>query len=145
MHLFSGLAYCSCGHKIYVAANSPKYFCRKCCNKLAIVDLENVVREEMKMFFGQPERIAGHVQAAERNLTAKSALLETHRREIQKVREVMRQTHQLYLDKQISGDGFRDLFAPAEERLNQLNAERPKLEAEVDFLRAKKLSANYVL
>jgi site-specific DNA recombinase len=145
VYLFSGLAHCSCGHKMYVAANTPKYFCRKCRNKIAIADLENVIREELKLFFGQSERVAGHLQAAARNLIDKSALLETHQREIQKVREEMHQTHQLYLHKQISGDGFRDLYAPAEERMKQLNVELPKLEAEVDFLRVKKLSANDVL
>jgi len=145
VHLFSGLAHCSCGHRMYVAANSPKYFCRKCCNKIPITDLENIVREELKEFFGQPKRIAQHLQQAGRNLTGKSALLDTHKREIQKVREEMHQTHQLYLHKQISGDGFRDLYAPAEERMKQLQAELPKLEAEVDFLKVNKLSADDVL
>jgi site-specific DNA recombinase len=145
VHLFSGLAHCSCGSKMYVAANNPKYFCRKCRNKIPIVDLENIVRQELKMFFGQPERIAGHLQEADRNLTQKSASLETHRHEIQKVKEAMHQTHQLYLNKQISGDGFRDLYSPAEERMKQLQAELPKLEAEVDFLKVNKLSADDVL
>lgn len=145
VHLFSGLAHCSCGSKMYVAANNPKYFCRKCRNKIPIVDLENIVRQELKVFFGQSERIASHLAEADRNLTEKSALLETHRREIQKVKESMHQTHELYLNKQISGDGFRDLYAPAEERMKQLQAELPKLEAEVDFLKVNKLSADDVL
>jgi site-specific DNA recombinase len=51
VHLFSGLAHCSCGHKMYVKANNPKYFCRSCRNKIPIVDLENIVREELKAFF----------------------------------------------------------------------------------------------
>ena len=72
-------------------------------------------------------------------------MLDAHRREIQKVREEMHQTHQLYLKQQISGDGFRDLYAPAEERMKQLQAELPKLEAEVDFLKVNKLSADDVL
>ncbi len=93
----------------------------------------------------QPERIAGHLQQADRNLAEKTALLDTHRREIVKVREEMHQTHQLYLHKQISGDGFRDLYAPAEERMKQLQAELPKLEAEVDFLKVNKLSADDIL
>jgi site-specific DNA recombinase len=145
VHLFSGLAYCSCGSKMYVSANTPKYFCRKCRNKIPITDLENIVRQELKAFFGQPERIASHLQEADRNMTEKSALLETHKREIVKVREEMHQTHQLYLKQQISGDGFRDLYAPTEERLKQLQIELPKLEAEVDFLKVNKLSANDVL
>jgi site-specific DNA recombinase len=125
---------------MYVRAGSPKYVCRKCCNKIPIVDLEAIFHEEMKGFFAQSERIAEHLQKADRNLTQKSALLETHKRAIQEVREEMHQTHQLYLHKQISGDGFRDLYAPAEERLNQLQTELPKLEAEVDFLSARTIA-----
>jgi site-specific DNA recombinase len=99
----------------------------------------------MKVFFGQPERIASHLEAANQNLTEKSALLETHQKEIAKVREAMHQTHQLYLNKQISGDGFKDLYGPSEDRLKQLTVELPKLEAEVDFLKVNKLSADDVL
>jgi site-specific DNA recombinase len=145
VHLFSGLAFCSCGHKMYVSANTPKYFCRKCSNKIPIVDLENIVREELKVFFGQPERIASHLQEADRNLTEKSALLDSHQREIQKVRDEMKRTHQLYIQEQITAQGFGDFYKPAEARLNQLVTELPKLEAEVDFLRVNKLSANDVM
>jgi site-specific DNA recombinase len=145
VHLFSGLARCSCGHKMYVKANNPKYFCRNCCNKIPIVDLEGIVREELKVFFGQPERIARHLEEADRNMGEKTALLDTHKREILKLREEMHQTHQLYLQKQISGDGFRDLYGPTEERMKQLLAELPRLEAEVDLLKVNKLSADDVL
>jgi site-specific DNA recombinase len=145
VHLFSGLANCSCGHRMYVAANSPKYFCRKCCNKIPIVDLENIVRQELKAFFGQPERIASHLQEADRNLVEKSALLEAHQREIQKVRDEMTRTHRLYIQEQITAQGFGDFYKPAEQRLNQLMAELPKLEAEVDFLKVNKLSADDVV
>lgn len=145
VHLFSGLAFCSCGHKMYVSANSPKYFCRKCRNKIPIVDLEAVIRDEMQMFFGQPERIASHLHEADRNLTEKTALLETHQREIQKVRDEMTRTHRLYIQEQITEQGFGDFYKPAELRLNQLLTELPKLEAEVDFLKVNKLSADDVL
>jgi len=145
VHLFSGLAHCSCGNKMYVKANSPKYFCRKCTNKIPIVDLENVIRQELKAFFSQPERINGHLLEAGRNLAEKSALLDAHQREIQKVREEMKQTHRLYLEGQITPKGFGDFYKPAEERLNQLATELPKLEAEVDFLKVNKLSADDVL
>jgi len=144
VHLFSGLAHCICGSKMYVAANNPKYFCRKCTNKIPIVDLENVIREELKAFFGQSERIAQHLKEAGRNLVEKSELLETHRKEIQKVRDEMKRTHQLYVEDKITAQGFGEFYKPAEERLNQLVAELPKLEAEVDFLKVNKLSAEDV-
>jgi site-specific DNA recombinase len=145
VHLFGGLAVCKCGTKMYVRAGSPKYVCRKCCNKIPIEDLEAIIQEELKQFFGTRNRVERLMDKTSRNLREKTALLETHRHEIQKVREEMRQTHQLYLKQQISGDGFRDLYAPAEERFKQLQAELPKLEAEVDFLKVNKLSADDIV
>ena len=145
VHLFSGLAFCTCGHKMYVAANSPKYFCRKCSNRIPIVDLENIVRQELKAFFGQPERIASHLNEAGRNLTEKSSLLDAHQREIQKVRDEMVRTHRLFIQEQITAQGFGEFYKPAEQRLNQLMAELPNIEAEVDFLKINKLSADDVL
>ncbi|HEV2695791.1 MAG TPA: hypothetical protein VG347_23080 [Verrucomicrobiae bacterium] len=50
-----------------------------------------------------------------------------------------------YLKQQIPEDGFRNPYRPAEERTKQLQAELPKLEAEVDLLNANKLSADDVL
>lgn len=145
VHLFSGLAHCSCGAKMYVRANSPKYICRKCCNKIPIVDLENIVKGELKLFFGHRDRVSQHLENAARNLTEKTAALEIHRNEIQKVRDEMTRTHRLYLDGQITAQGFGDFYKPAEERLNQLRAELPKLEAEVDLLKVNKLSTDDVV
>lgn len=145
VHLFSGLAHCKCGHKMYVRNESLRYYCRHCPNKIPIEDLSQIVHEELRAFFGQPERIARHLQAASQNLVEKSALLETHQREIQKMRDEMKQTHRLYLEGHITAQGFGDFYKPAEERLNQLLTELPKLEAEVDFLKVNKLSAADVL
>lgn len=145
VHLFSGLAHCSCGARMYVRARSPKYVCRKCCNKIPIVDLENIVKGEMKLFFGQRERVSQHLENADRNLTEKTAALETHRHEIQKVRDEMTRTHRLYLEGQITAQGFGEFYKPAEERLNQLRAELPRLEAEVDLLKVNKLSTDDVV
>lgn len=50
-----------------------------------------------------------------------------------------------YLDDQITAKMLGDFFKPAEERLNQLQAELPRLEAEVDFLKVNRLSADDVI
>ena len=142
---FGSIAHCACGHKMYVRAKSPKYVCRKCHNKIPIVDLEAIFHQELKAFFGQPERIAEHIKSAGKNLSEKETLLAAHEREIQKVRDQMTRTHQLYLDGGITVQGFGQFYKPAEERLNQLTAELPKLQAEVDFLRVNKLSADDIL
>ena len=144
MQLFAGLAFCACGQKMYVKQNSPKYVCQKCLNKIPVVDLENIVLEDLKAYFTAP-RIAEHVEAANVNLKEKEALLQIHQNEIQKVRAEMTRTHRLYVDGHITPEGFGEFYKPAEERLNQLTAELPKLEAEIDHLKVNTVSAEEVL
>ena len=145
VQLFGSLAHCICGGKMYVRAKSPKYVCRKCHNKIPMTDLEAIFHDELKAFFAEPERIAEHLKAADKNLSEKQTLLAAHEREIAKVREEMTRTHRLYLDGQITPQGFGQFYKPAEERLNQLTVELPKLQAEVDFLKVNQLSADDIL
>ncbi len=123
--VFGSLAECACGAKMYVRSNSPKYVCRACHNKIPIVDLDAIFHEELKAFFGNHERIAGHLQAANQNLSEKQTLLAAHERKVGKVREDMARTHRLYLDGGVTSQGFKDFYMPAEEQLNQLVAELP--------------------
>ncbi|MDB6019605.1 MAG: Site-specific recombinase [Pedosphaera sp.] len=145
VQLFGSLAFCACGNKMYARTDLPKYFCRKCNNKIPKKDLEDIFLHEMKAFFAQPEKIAGHLKEANKNLSEKETLLASHEREVQKVRDEMTRTHRLYLDGQITPQGFGQFYKPAEERLNQLGAELPKLQAEVDFLKVNRLSAEDIL
>ncbi len=145
VQLFGSLTFCACGQKMYVFANSPKYICRKCRNKIPVVDLEAIFHEEVKAFFAEPKLIASHLQHATKNLSEKQTLLVAHEREIGKVREEMTRTHRLYLDGQITPQGFGQFYKPAEERLNQLTEELPRLQAEVDFLKVNQLSADDIL
>jgi site-specific DNA recombinase len=145
VQLFAGLAFCSCGQKMYVKANSPKYVCQKCLNKIPVVDLEAIFHDELKAYFAAPERIAKHLTEANQNLSEKESLLQNHRNEIQKLREEMTRTHRLYLDGEVTSQGFGQFYKPAEERLNQLLAELPKLEAEIDHMKVSNLSAEEVV
>jgi site-specific DNA recombinase len=145
VQLFAGLAFCACGQKMYVKQNSPKYVCQKCLNKIPIVDLEAVVLEDLKAYFTASQRIAEHIQAANENLTEKEALVQTHQNEIQKVRAEMNRTHRLYVDGHVTPQGFGEFYKPAEERLNQLTAELPALEAEIAHMKVSTVSAEEVL
>jgi site-specific DNA recombinase len=145
VQVFGNLAHCACGHKMYVRSNSPKYVCRNCQNKIPIVDLDAIFHEELKGFFANHERIAHHLQEANQNLAEKQTLLAAHERKIDKVRDDMTHTHRLYLDGSVTSQGFAQFYKPAEEQLNQLVAELPKLQAEVDLLKVNNLSADEVL
>lgn len=145
VHTFSNLAWCACGGKMYVRSDTPKYLCRKCNNKIPIVDLEGIFHDELQVFFTAPEKIAAHLAGANPNLAEKEKLLASHQLAIQQVREAMTRTHKLYLDGHVTGQDFGDFYKPAEARLNQLQNELPKLQAEVDFNQVNTLSAEAVI
>jgi len=57
----------------------------------------------------------------------------------------MQQTHRLDVEGHITPQGFGDFYKPAEKQLNQLLAELPKLQADVDFLKVNQISTADVM
>jgi hypothetical protein len=86
----------------------------------------------------------GHDEAPYQKVAEKEALLNILQAEIQKVRAEMTRTHRLYIDGQITSQDVGQFYKPAEERLNQLLAELPKLETEVAHLKVTDLSVEEV-
>ncbi len=145
VHLFSGVAYCVCGQKMYVPSNTPKYTCQKCRNKIPVADLEGVFQEQLRSFFLSPTDLIAYLQQADDILGQKQELLKTLERERQKVRSDMDQTYRLYLEGNISGDGFRFRNGPLEERLRQIDDQIPHVQSEIDFLKIQYLSSDQIL
>ena len=82
---------------------------------------------------------------AKKHLADSEQALAALQRQIQRVREDMKETHQLFLDKHLTAQGFADLYNPGEQRLNQLMAELPKLEADVARLKVDQVSVEEVV
>ena len=57
----------------------------------------------------------------------------------------MTRTHRLFLDGEITSQGFGQFYKPAEERLNQLRSEHARLEGALAHLRVQKVSADEVV
>jgi site-specific DNA recombinase len=144
-HTFSNIAWCACGGKMYVRAESAKYCCRKCGTKIAVADLEGIFHDELEVFFTDPKKIAGHLAESNKTRSEKEQLLAAQERTIQKIRQEMHETHRLLLDGHITRQGFGEFYMPAEERLNALTKELPKLQAEVDYLKVNQLTADAVI
>ncbi len=144
VHLFAGVVYCECGKKMYVGPNTPKYICTACHNKIPMVDLEDVFVAEIRDLFSNGEKLQEQITAAERNLTNKEQMFAAHKLEIDKVRDQMAKTHQLYLDGQIALADFGTYHRPLADRLTQLQTELPKIEAELDYLKVRSVSAEAV-
>ncbi|HEX8475507.1 MAG TPA: recombinase family protein [Pyrinomonadaceae bacterium] len=140
VQLFAGLTYCYCGAKLYVPSNTPKYVCFTCRNKIPVKDLEMVYHEQLKNFFLSPEEIIRYVGRADEALSGKQALLESLKGNQRQIRRDMDKLMRLYLDEQISSDGFGAQYKPLEEQVKEIGEQMPILQQEVEYLRSQLLS-----
>jgi site-specific DNA recombinase len=145
VHIFTGLAHCECGPKMYVASGTTKYACRKCGNKIPADDLEAIFREQLREFFLSSEELGRCLEQADEEVAGKSELLASLEADRAKVKAEMDKVYRLHLADQISQEGFGQLYRPLEERLAAIEDELPRLQAELDFLRIQNLSRDEIV
>ena len=145
VHLFSGLAQCHCEQKMYVPSNSPKYTCYKCRNKIPIEDLEDVFQHQLKNFFLSASEVNTYLNKADEVIREKEDLLRSISEEQRRVQQEMEKVYRLYMDDQITPQGFGGRYKPLEERAGQIEDQLPQLQAEIDFLRIQFLSSDQIL
>ena len=64
--------------------------------------------------------------------------------ELQKTKKEIQRTYDLYQQEKLDAEAFSRFYTPLEERRKQLEAELPRLEAEVDILKVNNLSAEEI-
>jgi site-specific DNA recombinase len=144
-YLFSGLTYCQCGAKMYRPSNMTKYYCRTCKTKIPERDLERVFVEQLRGFFLDPEEIAARLAENDRVIEERRALLRSLDEDAAAVAREMDQVYRLYIDGQITPEGFGARYRPLEERHAALSREIPRLQGEIDALAISHLSAAEVI
>lgn len=145
VHLFTNYAYCSCGNKMYVPSNSPKYICYKCRNKIGTADLEEIFHHQLSSFFFSQTEIADYVNEADRSIKDKEELLLAISEEKRKAELEMDKIYKAYIDDEITSQTFGLRYKPLEKRVNQIDDQIPELQGEIDFLKIKYLSSDQVL
>ena len=145
VHLFAGIAQCTCGMKMYVPSNSPKYLCRGCHNKIPIDDLEEIFIGKLKQYSLAPDEIRAYLDNANQTLREKVDLLRTQEHELEKVTQEIARTYKLYQEGQLDSIGFGRFYKPLEERRKQLEASAPKIQAEIDVCKVDTLSVEEVV
>lgn len=140
VHLFAGLTYCSCGAKMYVPSNSPKYTCKACRNKIPVEDLESVFHEEIKRFLFSDAEIAAELDRTDGTIKEKAELLAVLETEYRKLRAEIDKLYDLYQSGMIDKAGFGMKYKPLTARREQLENEIPEAQAEIDVLRVSHLS-----
>ncbi|ABC33041.1 Site-specific recombinase [Hahella chejuensis KCTC 2396] len=144
-HLFAGRTYCECGSKMYVPSNSPKYICANCRNKIPTEDLETIFHEQLRDFFCSPDEIEHHLSSFSNSIAAKEDVLTVLQKEREKVVTRTDKLYELYQEGGIDKRGFGERYKPLQERLEQIDAELPQLQAEVDFLKITQISQNEIV
>ena len=144
VNLFATIAHCHCGEKMYVPSNSPKYVCRTCKNKIPIADLEAIYVEQIEAYSLSSDRIAAYLKQVDGTLLEKENLLKHQHEELQKLQQEISRIFRLHQDGHIDGAGFGRFYQPLEERRKQLEADLPRLQAEVDVCKVETLSAEEV-
>lgn len=145
VHLFTGVAFCGCGQKMYVPSNSPKYICYKCRNKIGVGDLESIFQEQLKAFFFSTSELAGYLDQADDQIKARQELLSGLRAEHGRLERQMNQLLDLYSAGELPKEGFGKRYRPLEERAKQVADQIPELQGQVDFLKIQNLSRDEIL
>jgi site-specific DNA recombinase len=63
---------------------------------------------------------------------------------LERVKKEIQRTYDLYQQEKLDAEGFSKFYTPLEERRKQLEAEFPRLQAEVDILKVNNLSAEEI-
>ena len=144
-YLFTGVAYCVCGNKLYVPSNSPKYTCYNCRNKIGVGDLEEVFQHQLKTFFFTPVEINSYLSEADKVIKEKEDLLSVLVKRKKSTEKEMEKVYQAYINDQIPMNEYGNQYRPLVERRDQIEKEIPELQAEIDFLRIQYLSSDQIL
>jgi site-specific DNA recombinase len=148
VHLFAGMTTCKeCGSKMYVPSGRTYYACRKkgCRTKIPVKDLEKFYFEQLKSVLHTPEQVEAYLHEANQQASETEKLLKGHRKEQDKLKKKIDAVYDLYSEKKITSDQFRDRYEPLDERRKQIEEEIPKLEAELDLLRIEEMNADHIL
>lgn len=105
-HLFTGFVTCSCGNKMYLLSNSPKYTCEKCKNKIHQDDLEGIFHQQLTDYMISEENIKLYVNSSENLIKGKENQLKTLQKEAQKIQTKLDDLIELHLRKKIATEGF---------------------------------------
>jgi site-specific DNA recombinase len=145
VNLFSGVAVCSCGRKMYVPSNSPKYTCRKCKNKIGVTDLEELFQEQLKRFLFSDKDITDYFSKAGQLIKEKEELFQNQSEKVETIRREMDKLIKMRMKDELPEEGFGLHYKPLFEQLKQIENQLPEIQAELDFLKIQYLSSDEIV
>lgn len=149
-YAFSGLVICGeCNRKMYVmkydGMKVPRYSCRVCKIKINEDVLIEQFKEGLKCMVVKPEQLESIHKADESTLQAKDNQLKALKAELRTVDKKIDNLLDLLNDGLLDRTIFSERIKELQERKQQLEAEIPRLEGEIDFLKTSELGKDYLL
>lgn len=143
-YLLSGFVTCTCGKPMYVYHSSKTYACAKCKIRISVADIDDIYMAYLKEYLDSIN-IGDYLTQADTQLQECKALLEVSLTERNKIAKRMNEIINLKLDGGLSKERYMEQYSPLEQRLQQLDAQLPKLEAEIDVRTMQALSGDVVI
>jgi len=143
-YLLSGFVHCECGRKMYVYQGAQVYACPKCKIRIPVSDLDEIYQVYLKDYLGSINH-QEYREQSDKQLQDCKALLESTAKERQKLAKKMNDLLNLRLGNELSKESFAAEYKPLEERVAQLDAQLPQLEAEIDVRTIQVLSGETVI
>jgi site-specific DNA recombinase len=143
-HLFTGFVTCSCGTKMYLLSNSPKYTCQKCKNKIDQNDLEHIFHEQLNDYIIDDENISLYISNSENLIRERENQLKILQKEAHKIQTKLDNLIELHLNQELPTEGFKHHYNPLFEQLQQIQTQIPTLEGEMLALKQNEESSKYL-
>jgi site-specific DNA recombinase len=143
-YLLAGFVHCTCGKTMYVYHSSKTYACPNCKIRISVADIDEIYLSYLQEYLASIN-ITDYLSQADSKLQECKALLEVSTVERNKITKRMNEIINLKLDGLLSRDRYMEQYTPLEERLQQLDLQLPKLEAEIDVRTMDMLSSNVVV
>jgi site-specific DNA recombinase len=144
VYLLSGFVTCSCSKKMYVYQSAKVYACAKCKVRIAVDDLDEIYQVYLKDYLGSINH-KEYLEQSDRQLEDCKALLDSTTKERNKLGKKMKEVLNLRLEGELTKESFAVEYRPMEERVAQLDAQLPQLEAEIDVRAIQLLSGDTVV
>lgn len=143
-HLFTGFVSCSCGTKMFLPSNSPKYTCQNCKNKIPQDDLEEIFRQQLNDYVTDDEHLKLYINNSENYISERENQLKTLQKEASKIQARLDKLIELNLNNELPTEGFKHHYNPLFEQLQQIQAQIPLIEGEMLALKQNEESSKYL-
>ncbi len=144
VYLLGGFVHCSCGTKMYVY-HGGTYKCKACKIGIPANDIDEIYHSQLKTFLLTDTDLTTYEKNQDKDIKEKEQLLGVLTEEAVKNRKRMSDLVNMRLNGEMTKENFILHHKPLEERMQQLDAQLPELQASVDFIKIQYLSSETVL